>query len=152
MPDPVVRAATGLLGLALLLAVLLATLLSTSPRAQTTPEHALAGTEWLVLRAQGRDVLGAARLGFGPDGRISGFNGCNSFRVMAMIDGSRLAISGPMLTTRMACLDPALSAQERAIETALTRTRSFAHDLESGVLQLRDGSGVITLELAPAGR
>ena len=78
-------------------------------------------------------------LRFGPDGRVDGFAGCNTFRGQYSVQDDTLSI-GPLATTRRACTSPALQTQEQAYLNDLQTTRTF-----------RVGGGLLTL-VTSAGR
>jgi putative lipoprotein len=57
--------------------------------------------------------------------RATGSTGCNSFGGPYQLDGDRLRM-GPLVMTRMACLDPALNQQEQDYARALEATDRFS--------------------------
>ncbi|WP_295818844.1 META domain-containing protein [uncultured Deinococcus sp.] len=91
---------------------------------------------WRLVGGQGEQPL---TLRFGPDGRVDGFAGCNTFRGQYSVQDDTLSI-GPLATTRRACTSPALQTQEQAYLNDLQTTRTF-----------RVGGGLLTL-VTSAGR
>ncbi|MBB4632593.1 heat shock protein HslJ [Sphingosinicella soli] len=60
---------------------------------------------------------------FGPDGRISGRSGCNSFGAGYALNGAALQVHPPIIGTRMACSEAVMAQEARflaIIETATT--------------------------------
>jgi heat shock protein HslJ len=76
----------------------------------------LTNTYWKLTELDGQAiVVGTARephLRLRDDSRVDGFTGCNSFSGMYQRAGDRLTF-GRLVTTLMACTDPALSRQEQ---------------------------------------
>ena len=91
---------------------------------------------WRLVGAQGEEPL---TLRFGPDGRVDGFAGCNTFQGQYSVQDDTLSI-GPLATTRRACVSPALQTQEQTYLNDLQTTRTF-----------RVGGGQLTL-VTSAGR
>ncbi|MBP7001425.1 META domain-containing protein [Amaricoccus sp.] len=100
----------------------------------------LAGSEWRPLDLAGTPFPagGEAFVRFGADGALTGSGGCNRFSGTYTIDGDTLTI-GPVAATRMACPEPAMSA-EAALFRALAAAASFSRD--GADLNLLDGDGV----------
>ncbi len=99
----------------------------------------LAGSEWGV---EGEDL---PFIQFGSDGRVSGNSGCNRFTgsYEAAEDGS-IKI-GPLAATRMACPEPAMSAEAKFL-SALDAARRYERD---GIrLSLRGEDGSVLMDLA----
>jgi heat shock protein HslJ/uncharacterized membrane protein len=99
------------------------------------------GVYWRLSAVNGIETLGPAGdreawLRLSRDSaRATGFAGCNTFRGKYEMDGGRIAF-GPLAMTRMACLDPALGAEEDALVRALASADSF--NVGNGRLTLFD--------------
>ncbi|HET7821688.1 MAG TPA: META domain-containing protein, partial [Ornithinibacter sp.] len=78
----------------------------------------LAGS-WLVVNDASAPAvtIGAVRLDFSDDGRLTAWTGCNGLRGQVSVDDSVL-VAGPLVSTRMACAPP-LMEQERWITEML---------------------------------
>jgi heat shock protein HslJ len=110
------------------------------------PLPQLTGTNWqLNGYNNGREAVVSILAGshitaaFGPDGRVSGFSGCNRFMGPYQAGEGGLTI-GPLGSTRMACEQP-LMDQEAAVLRALESTTQYR--FENDMLVLRDGSGAM---------
>ena len=109
----------------------------------------LAGTSWRLVELNGQPVAGetALTLAFAADEpQVSGFGGCNQFSGSYTQNGASLRI-GPLLSTRRACLEPALNAQETAYFQALESSNRYS--VEGGQLVLYSGNRVVA-RFAPA--
>ena len=90
-------------------------------KAATPPAPvSLVGTEWLLADLAGTAVIAnsKASLAFLEDGRAAGNGSCNRFTGSVTITGDTLKF-GPLASTRMACMDGGVSAQEDAYLKAL---------------------------------
>ena len=111
----------------------------------------LAGS-WLVVNDASAPAvtIGAVRLDFSDDGRLTAQTGCNGLRGQVSVDDSVL-VAGPLMSTRMAC-EPPLMEQERWI-TEMLESRPRLE--QSGpYLYLHWGEGEqwwVGLERGPAG-
>lgn len=107
----------------------------------------LPGTSWNLVDLDGAAPVGETTPGitFTEDGTVTGTTGCNSFNGQVTIDGSQLSF-GPLATTRMACLDPAVAEQEQAFLAALEAVTAYTIDTE-GRLVL-EGDAPLTFEIA----
>lgn len=78
-------------------------------------------SDWKVAEIGGQPVVPGSTptLAFDAEGRVSGHGSCNRFMGTATLDGDKLTLT-PLASTRMACLDEALSRQETAYLQALT--------------------------------
>ena len=87
----------------------------------------LKGTSWTVSTIAGQPTVPTAQptIVFGSDGSISGSTGCNTYSGTFTVSGSQLTV-GPLATTRKACTDEAVSAQESAFTAALGSATTFA--------------------------
>lgn len=77
---------------------------------------------------------------FDAAGTVSGNASCNQFNGPAAVDGQAIAI-GPLISTRMACVDEAATTQEMAYLAALEASTTY--ELSPNGLELRDGSGAL---------
>lgn len=103
----------------------------------------LEGTTWHLTELGGDAALpsgGAApTLRLDPAGRRAGGNtGCNSFGGSYELSGASLRF-GALISTKRACVDEALNAQEAAYLTALGNTRSW--DVDGATLTLSGPAG-----------
>jgi heat shock protein HslJ len=83
------------------------------------------GTEW-QLEAIGKQAVVAqskASLRFEQNGQVAGHGSCNRFSGAATVTGSRMSI-GPLASTKMACMGPAMD-QESAYLGALEKATRF---------------------------
>jgi peptidoglycan/xylan/chitin deacetylase (PgdA/CDA1 family)/heat shock protein HslJ len=82
---------------------------------------------------------------FAPTGQVRGNGGCNAFVGGYSTDGERLA-AGPLLAGDATCGEQVDALEARFLDAL----RSAANwELREGTLVLRDGLGVVVLELAP---
>jgi heat shock protein HslJ len=86
---------------------------------------------------------------FGEDETVTGRAGCNRFRGPWSLIGAMLAI-GPLATTRMACPDEAVMAQEAAFTRAMELATSFERELDRLVLRDAGGAAMVVFEATPA--
>ena len=102
----------------------------------------LAGTSWRLIELNGQPVVGTEplTLSFGTDGQVSGYGGCNQFSGPYTQSGASLRF-GPLVSTRRACLEPALNTQETAYFQALESTTRYS--IEGGQLLLYSGNDVV---------
>ncbi len=86
----------------------------------------LGGTTWSLVELGGTPDLAliVPDIGFGEDGTVSGFAGCNTFTGTYTVDGSALHL-GPLATTRIACPRPA-SGVEANVLAALAGVRTWS--------------------------
>jgi heat shock protein HslJ len=112
----------------------------------------LTGATWMLTDINiNNGVTGAAGEAtavFSEDGYLSGFTGCNNYRTTFTQDGTALAISPEIISTRMACPEGALSEQEAAFLTVLPQTATY--QISGGRLELRDANGALLAAFAPA--
>ena len=94
--------------------------------------RALGDAEWRLVELGGRAAVagegpaGGAHLRFAADsGRVTGSTGCNRLAGPYTLDGDRLRF-GTLVSTRMACVDPARQRQEGDFMRALEATRRHA--------------------------
>lgn len=101
----------------------------------------LSGADWVVEDINRRGVIDNSRLtlAFVSGERVSGTTGCNIFSGTYTVDGSKLTF-GPLMTTRKACLAPALNAQEARYTGALQGEMTW-QILPDGALELTGEGG-----------
>jgi heat shock protein HslJ len=87
---------------------------------------------------------------FGPDGELSGSDGCNSYFTSYTVDGDAIAVDPQIATTKMACAEPGLDELAQQYYTALTGSSFWSVDA-GGSLELRDASGALQVRYEPAG-
>ena len=114
-------------------------------------DELLAG-EWTVTAVRNGDavsspVAGSALTITFADGRVSGDAGCNTFNGPATIAGDELSI-GPLVATRRACIDEAVTKQETEFLAALEDTATFS--ATGSMVTLLAADGTITAVLAAA--
>jgi heat shock protein HslJ len=120
---------------------------SSSIVAPTAPQ--LAGTQWRFVSVHGQAIPDDvhATLRFDDKGHASGRAGCNSYGASFLAGGDGALHFGQMLSTKMACLQPAgAMGAERGVMDALSRT---AHArVQNGEMTLLDvtGTAVATLQ------
>lgn len=97
--------------------------------------------EWVVEDIDHKGIIDNAHLtlAFGDSGKLSGFSGCNRYSGAYQLDGNKLII-GPLISTRMACVAPAMMEQETRF-TALLSKMTFAKIREDGALELTGDAG-----------
>jgi heat shock protein HslJ len=92
------------------------------------------GVESVVAGTEPTAVYDAAA------GTVSGETGCNQFNGPAVVDGTAITI-GPLVSTRMACVEEAANAQEAAYVAALEASTTW--EVRGSTLELRDDSGAL---------
>jgi heat shock protein HslJ len=110
----------------------------------------LPGTSWVLVDLDGAAPVGEPppTLSFDEQGGVHGSTGCNRFSGEVTIEGAALTF-GPLATTRMACLDPALGAQETTFLAAVESVSGYTID-DQGRLVL-DGDVPLTFEVTTQG-
>jgi heat shock protein HslJ len=107
----------------------------------------LAGPEWRLLEVDGRAAIPAnvaARpwLRFARDSmRVSGHLGCNRTAGPYTADDDGALRFGALLSTRMACVDQGMTAQESALGAALIATDHYR--IASDTLVLLQGDRIV---------
>ncbi len=111
---------------------------------------ALAGTDFKVTAIGGKATVGQRlpTLNFSEDGRAGGFGSCNSYGGSFTQSGNTLTF-GDIISTMMACAEPAISAQESGLYAALKGTATLTPGAD-GKLLLTGENGA-DIELTPAG-
>jgi heat shock protein HslJ len=86
----------------------------------------LIGTEWLLTDLPGTTVVVTSKASFSvlENGRAAGNASCNRFTGPVEINGSTIKF-GPVASTRMACGDEALNAQEAQFLKFLSAANRF---------------------------
>lgn len=87
----------------------------------------LPGTSWVLEDVGGVPVVqrGRATLEFAESGRASGNGSCNRFSGTATIAGDSLSF-GPLMSTKMACVEDALTNQETRYLASLGSAQRYA--------------------------
>lgn len=108
----------------------------------------VSGNDYRVTAIGGAPVKGTRPLTitFGEDGRVGGFGGCNSYGGSFKENNSKLTF-GDLISTMMACAEPAIGAQESALHATLKGTVTVAPGADGKVL-LTGENGTV-LELTP---
>jgi heat shock protein HslJ len=83
---------------------------------------------------------------FGEDGTVAGSGGCNTYNGTYTVDGAALMF-GPILSSKMACADEALTKQETNFFAALAKVTTHAFSGDN--LELRDAEGALQVEFRP---
>jgi heat shock protein HslJ len=86
----------------------------------------LTGTEWLLTDLPGTTVILTSKASFSviENGRTTGNGSCNGFAGSVEINGSKIKF-GPLASTRMACGDEVLTAQETQFLKFLSAANRF---------------------------
>lgn len=87
----------------------------------------LPGTSWVLEEVGGVPVVqrGRATLEFAESGRASGNGSCNRFSGTATIAGDLLSF-GPLMSTKMACVEETLTNQETRYLASLGSAQRYA--------------------------
>lgn len=90
------------------------------------PSAPLTRTSWVLESVAGANVVqpGQATLTFDDAGQASGKGTCNRFSGNVTIDGDRISF-GPLMATKMACVEPELMTQETSYLSALEAAERF---------------------------
>lgn len=109
----------------------------------------LAKTHWHFVQIDGKPVPPGvnATLGFGADGHVWGYAGCNSYGASWQSTGNGDLHFGAVLSTRMACLQPAGAMQtERGVFDVMDNTARARMDGGDLVLMDANGAKLATLQ------
>lgn len=89
-------------------------------------QASLTGTEWLLQDLAGTPALTnvKATLAFPESGRVAGNASCNRFTGSVEVSGDTIKF-GALASTRMACVDNAVNAQETEYLKALGAAKRF---------------------------
>jgi len=115
----------------------------------------LEGTTWAITsfntaqKAMVSPVTGTSLTIKLKDGVVSGKSGCNNFSGSYTVNGGTIALT-PLASTRKACQDEALAAQEQQVLAAIQSAVSWTvHD---GLLDLVRPDGARALTAHPSSR
>jgi heat shock protein HslJ len=113
----------------------------------------LAGTAWDVIGYNnGKQAVVSVMAGtsltaeFGADGTVSGNSGCNTYNGTYTVTGRQITI-GPLVTTRMACADPAGVMEQESQYLAALQTAA-TYKIEGTGLELRTKDGALAADFA----
>jgi heat shock protein HslJ len=128
----------------------------TPARVETeTISRPLAGSYWKLAELGGTPAVGGAdieratHIRFHPDsGRVYGSGGCNRIAGPYTVAGDSLRF-GPIISTKMACLDDQANRQEVAFLSALDNTRRYR--ISGDTLTLLGADGPLALLVATDG-
>lgn len=129
--------------------LLLSACAEAAPQAPAPGPLQLAGTQWRFVKLGGHAVSSGvhATLNFERNGHVSGHAGCNGYGGPWMASNAALHFGG-MISTKMACLEPASAMQtEREVFAALQSTARAR--MQDGRLTLLDASGGALATLQP---
>lgn len=101
--------------------------------------------EWRMDRVNGAPALGQAGLRLSEDGALSGRTGCNSFTGTAYFADGFLLVNEPMATTRMACSEENVTAQEETVLRVLKGAVAVAFDPVNATMTLSKNADEILL-------
>ena len=108
--------------------------------------ESLNGTSWELVVINNRHPIEGSTITISfKDGQVSGSSGCNSFSGEYQVRGKKIEF-GMMMSTLMACVDPAMMEQETAFMQYFGNTQRF--ELVDGQLQFF-GSGDEALMFIP---
>lgn len=113
----------------------------------TTTTSSLTGPRWILTHLGGSRIVempADARpyLRFvSAEGTLEGYGSCNGFSAPYRLNGTSVRLSGPAMSTKRACADPALNDQEQRFLSALGSMSRYS--LNGDVLTLFSDSGVI---------
>jgi heat shock protein HslJ len=128
-------------------AMLLATMTGgCAPMVASAETPPLEGTAWTLSSLPGHDLgsSSAPTLRF-EDGRASGSDGCNRYSMPFVVKGGRLDLSGPAMSTEMAC---APEVMKRAAAYVAALQGSTGYRIRDGQLELLGDDGSVRLTLA----
>ncbi len=86
---------------------------------------------------------------FGPDGDLTGFDGCNDYSTTYEVDGDSITISDTVGSTMSACPSDELAEQSQWYVGALTKATTWSVGA-AGNLELRDAGGALQVSYVPA--
>lgn len=149
------RPRTAITALLLAAAAATAATAACAPARVATSTTPLDGSNWRLARlggtpaVSGTDSERAAQIRFHPDsGRVYGSGGCNRISGPYTVSGDSLRL-GPMISTRMACIDEQANRQEVAFLAALDSTRRYR--ISGDTLTLEGEGGPLALLVATPG-
>ena len=102
---------------------------------------------WLAEDINGGGVIDRLQttLEITPEGRATGFGGCNAFTGSVTITGAAVAF-GPLASTRKAC-PPAVMDQESKFHQVLAAAKGWRIDEQQRKLMLTDAAGKVVARL-----
>jgi len=108
----------------------------------------LSQQDWVAETIGGTPVINPGRvtLSFG-EGRVSGRGGCNLYSGPVEVGKGTLKI-GPLISTKMACVDNGLMPQESTYLTALQSAQRYSFGAD-GKLTITTSSGALVYNGAP---
>src|SRR5262245_58259750 len=103
---------------------------------------------WLAEDIAGGGVMDRLRttMELAPDGRVTGFGGCNRFMGRAEIPGERTSFK-PLASTRKAC-SPAVMEEGAKFHGAIEAKATWEVDAAQQKLSLFDGAGRIVVRFS----
>jgi heat shock protein HslJ len=112
--------------------------MANTPAPSSIASSSLVGTDWLLTDLAGTPVVvnSKASLSFLEGGRAAGNGSCNRFTGAFTLTGDTIKL-GPFASTRMACMEGGVSAQEDNYLKLLDAAKRF---------EIKDGSLVIYAE------
>jgi heat shock protein HslJ len=107
--------------------------MTNTPATSSGVSTSLVGTDWLLTDLAGTSVIpdSKASLTFLEGGRASGNGSCNRFTGTYTVKGDSIKL-GPFASTRMACMDGGVSAQEDQYLKLLAVAKRY--EVKTGVL------------------
>jgi heat shock protein HslJ len=114
-------------------------------------ETGLTGTAWVLEDLAGAGVVerGRATLEFAEAGRASGKGSCNRFSGPVTLTGDRISF-GPLISTKMACAEDALTLQENNFLEALGAAERYAVDGSELRIYARGNTAPLRFSRAPS--
>lgn len=108
----------------------------------------LTQSDWAAQSIMGQAVIkpGRVTLSFG-DGRVSGRGGCNLYSGPVEYGGGMIKV-GPLISTKMACMEAGLMQQEIAYLNALQAAERYSVSM-SGRLTITTRQGAIVYDSTP---
>jgi heat shock protein HslJ len=91
-------------------------------------------SDWNIVSINGTATQGDPRISFDDVGQFQGHTGCNSFRGSGAPEVNQLSITGPVITTRMACPPGIVQTQEDAVLNILQEQVDLTYDAFSETL------------------
>jgi heat shock protein HslJ len=107
----------------------------------------MADRDWSVAVIDGKPLPDGANIWLTVtfDSKVTGHTGCNQFSGKADLDAGMM-IFGPLMSTEMACADPAMMEREAAFMKALAEVEWFLVTPQGYLyLQRKDGSTAVCL-------
>ena len=115
-----------------------------------TVETGLTGTAWVLEDLTGAGVVerGRATLEFDEAGRASGKGSCNRYSGPVTLAGESISF-GPLISTKMACVEDALTAQEGRFLEALGAAERYVVDGSELRIYVRGNPAPLRFSRAP---